>query len=89
MYNIEVKKRANSRKYTPVKEFKTEQEVIDYLNDNGLEMIGTPYIFTHINLSDGSILTQHDDRFGMILSPVKMRDLLLNRVKDFDYLLEA
>lgn len=76
MYNIEVKKRKNSRKYTPVKQLATDDEVIAYLKENGLEYAGTPYIFTHINLSDGSIITQKDDHFGLICSPERLRDKL-------------
>lgn len=75
MYYIETKKRINSRKYSPIEQYKTEQEVIDYVRHTGDKYAGTPYIFTHINLASGDIITQKDDRFGLICSPVKLNEL--------------
>ena len=73
-YYHEVKKRKNSKKYTPLKEFETEQEVLDYLNENNLKYVGTPYIFTHINLSDGSIISQKYR--GLMCSPETLKKRL-------------
>ncbi len=77
MYSIEVKKRKNSRKYTPIKEFETEKEVINYMKENKITFAGTPYIFTHIMLSDDSIIKLNC--MGMISSPSKLRDMLTGK----------
>lgn len=76
MYHIEVKKRKNSRKYTKVLDLDGEAAVLEYLKKKGLTATGTPYIFTHIDVSDGSIITQTDDHFGLICSPQKLRKML-------------
>lgn len=78
MYHIEVLKRKNSRKYTPVLDLPTEREVIEYMKEKQVTYAGTPYVFTHIKLSDGSIITQ-DVKFGdkeIMCSPTKLRDRL-------------
>jgi ribosomal protein L14E/L6E/L27E len=69
MYKIEIKKRINSKKYTPIKEFKTDEEVINYMKEKNLRIDHIPYIFTHIALNNGSIITQTDDNYGLICSP--------------------
>jgi len=74
IYTIEAKKRVNSRKYTPIKEFYTDEDIIAYLKENNLFMTGTPYIFSHINLNDGKIIRQTYN--GIICSPERLRSLL-------------
>ena len=76
MYTIDKKKRVNSRKYTPVKEFETEKEVINYMKENKITFAETPYFFTHILLSDDSIIRQFCGKFNLICSPIKLRDML-------------
>lgn len=76
MYHIEIKKRANSRKYTPIQNFATESEVIEYVKRNSLHIENIPYMFTHILLNNGSIITQNDDRFGLMCSPQKLAGML-------------
>ena len=49
-------------------------DLLVYLKDNGIFMTGTPYVFTHIEMSDGSIISQ--DAMGLITSPTKLRDIL-------------
>ena len=76
MYYIETLKRKNSRKYTPIKALgDTLDSVIDYMKQNNIQYAGTPYIFTHINLSDGSIVTQKYN--GIICSPESLRKALI------------
>lgn len=76
MYNIEIKKRVNSRKYSAIQSFKSENEVIDYVKRNELRVSYIPYFFTHIGLSNGSIITQHDDNYGLMCSPQKLSGML-------------
>ena len=74
MYSIEIKKRKNSRKYTPIKEFETEKEVINYMKENKITFAGTPYIFTYILLSNDSVIKLKCN--NIICSPIKLRDML-------------
>lgn len=76
MYYIEKKKRANSKKFTPVKELPEIPDVINYMAENKLVATGTPYMFTHINLSDGSIVSQRFN--GIMCSPEKLREKMLD-----------
>lgn len=76
MYYIETKKRKNSKKYSPIEQFKTEQEVIDYIRKTGDSFAGIPYFFTHIDLASGNIITQKDNNFGLMCSPVKLAEML-------------
>jgi hypothetical protein len=77
MYNHQTKKRKNSRNYDKtIASFETEKEVKKYLEKNNLSYAGSPYIFTHIKLNDGSILTCSYN--GIICSPEKLRDYLIN-----------
>lgn len=75
MYHIQTKKRKNSRKYTDIVKMETIEEVKNYLTINNLSYAGTPYIFTHIDLSNGDIITQ--DYMGIICSPEKLRGELI------------
>ena len=77
MYNIEILKRKNSRTYSPVKQLATEKEVVAYMKENKLVHAGTPYLFTHIKLSDGSIITQNYN--GIMCSPIKLNNLILKQ----------
>ena len=74
-YYHEVKKRKNSKKYTPVKSFETEEEVLNYLKQNNLSFKASPYIFTYIILSDDSIIKQRIS--GLICSPDKLRKMMV------------
>lgn len=72
MYYLETKKRKNSIKYSIAKELgDTLEGVIDYMKQNGLAYAGSPYFFTHIKLSDGSIVTQKYN--GIMTSPESLR----------------
>jgi len=71
MYHIATLKRKNSRKYSNIKDLPEIEDVKKYLKENNLFYAGTPYIFTHINLSNGDIITQ--DYSGIICSPEKLR----------------
>ena len=73
MYTIEVKKRANSRKYTPILQYENIDEVVRYVKEKKLSFT-SPYFFTHIALSDGSIIRQQV--MGLTCSPEKLRDKL-------------
>ncbi len=70
MYNLE-KQLKTKRKV--LRGFVNEKEVIDYLKENNLSF-SIPYIFTHINLSSGEIITQHIK--GFLCSPEELRKLL-------------
>lgn len=74
MYCIEILKRKNSRKYTPIKELKEIDDVVNYMKENKLKFAGTPYVFTHIELSDKSIVTQNYN--GVVCSPEELRKVL-------------
>ena len=76
MYFIEKLKRKNSRKFSPVLSLPTIDDVIIYIKNNNLAYAGSPYFFTHCKLSDGSIVTQKDDHFGITCSPEKLRERL-------------
>jgi hypothetical protein len=70
MYTIEAKKRVNSRKYSVIASFNTDDEVMAYLQDNKLTAVSTPYFFTHINLDNGQIIAQNYN--GLMCSPVEL-----------------
>ena len=71
MYNIQALPRKNSKKYSKtIASMETVQDVKEYLERNRIEATGTPYIFTHINLSNNQIITQ--DFNGIICSPDKL-----------------
>lgn len=75
MYFIEKKARKNSKKYTKTNALSNESDVLEYMEVNDLSYIKeTPYIFTHIELSDGSIITQNYQ--GLICSPTKLLEVL-------------
>lgn len=72
MYHIEKKV---GKVWKRVMDLKYEEDVVMFLEKKtGLRYAGSPYIFTCINLSDGSRLTQ--DNNGIVCSPFKMRDIL-------------
>lgn len=78
MFYIEKITRKNGRKFQTVATLNEIEDVIFYMQLNKLEYAGTPYIFTHINLSDGSRIRQTVDIGGseVITSPAKLRDIL-------------
>jgi len=71
MYKIE-KQLKTKRKI--LFEFETDEEVIEYMKSNNINYAGTPYIFTHINLSDRTIITQYC--LGLFCSPERLRKKL-------------
>lgn len=73
MYKIEVRKRKNSKKFSPILQFCNIDEVVRYVKEKGLTA-SSPYYFSHLDLSDGSIITQ--EVMGLMCSPTKLRDLL-------------
>jgi len=82
MYHIQVKPRKNSKKYSKtIADLKDEQEVLNYLEDNNLYYLSTPYFFTHIRLSNETIITQTATVAGQELpcSPIKLEKLLTNK----------
>jgi len=77
-YTHEIRKRKNSVKFTAIASFESETEIISYLKQNNLSYVSSPYVFTYIQLSDGSIIRQ--TYMGMICSPTKLRDLIKTEV---------
>lgn len=75
MYNISVLKRKNSKKYTKVVELPEIEDVMFYMANNNLKVASVPYMFTYIELSDGSIITQEYN--GILCSPTKLRDVFI------------
>lgn len=76
MYYIETKKRVNSKKYSKVKELPEISDVINYMAEKKIVATGTPYFFTHINLSDGSIVSQ--EYMGLLTSPMKLKEKMID-----------
>lgn len=73
MYTIEKKKRVNSRTYTPFMQYYNIDEVVAYVKEKEL-VASKPYMFTHIKLSDGTIIRQ--EVMGLTCSPMKLAELL-------------
>lgn len=62
MYYIKAKARKNSKTYSKtLAKLATIDDTIAYLAKNSLSITDKPYIFTHLGLSDGTILTQGVD----------------------------
>ena len=78
MYQLQAKKRINSRKYSTIKEYKTDDEVLELFKADENLKIHIPYVFTCIQLSNGQIITQTDDHFGLTCSPQRLVKLLEN-----------
>ena len=79
MYHIQVKPRKNSKKYSKtIANLKDESAVINYMRENDLHYAGTPYFFSHIRLSDGSIITQTAvvGASELVCSPTKLNDMI-------------
>lgn len=75
MYYLEILPRKNSRKYSIKQSLgDTLDSVIDYMKQNSLTYAGSPYFFTHIKLSDGSIVTQKYN--GITCSPQSLKTAL-------------
>lgn len=70
------KKRKNSKRYeVKIAMLPEIENVKNYLNANHLTAISpTPYFFTHIELSNGDIITQ--DFNSIICSPMKLKKAL-------------
>jgi len=80
MYYIEKKKKVNSRKYSPFLQFLNIDEVVRYVKENKLSF-SFPYFFTHIALSDGTIIRQEVDMgsWKTTTSPETLRKLLIGQ----------
>lgn len=77
MYYIQTKPRKNSRKYSKtIAKFMNIEEVPQYIKDNNLSVLPKPYFFTHIPLSDGSIITQTVGVYETVCSPMKLAERL-------------
>jgi hypothetical protein len=75
MYTIKGLARKNSRKYTKIIfEGETVEDIWDYMQKNGLRVTGKPYIYTHLELSDGTIATFSIR--GMLCSPIELEKYL-------------
>lgn len=58
MYAIQSKKRKNSKNYKLIKfQSESKDEIADYMIKNNIVIYNKPYIFTHLGLSNGDILT--------------------------------
>lgn len=79
MYKIMTKKRANSRRHEKTL-FQNENidEVISYCKVQGIKYAGTPYIFSHIKLSDGSIVVQ--EVRGLTCSPIELKKAMVEQL---------
>ena len=77
MFTIDKKKRSNSLHFTPTLELQGIDDVIKYLTDNNVRALGRLYMFTHIPLSDGSIITEHAS-LGLCPVTGKSRDMLVS-----------
>jgi hypothetical protein len=74
MFHLQYKKRKNSRHYSDKDVFQDKESVIKYLADNGIKFSHTPYVFTHICLDNGEIITQEYN--GIICSPIELAEAL-------------
>ncbi len=79
VYNLEYKKRINSKKWDIEKSFNLEIEVLNYLEENNLYCLNDNYIFVAINLSNNKRITQNVN--GFICSPEKLREILIKQDK--------
>ena len=82
MYYIKTRAKKNSKTFGKIiVSFETEQEVLNYLEVKGVYFESTPYIFTHINLTDGTIITQTmkvgQDNTEIICSPETLSKSLI------------
>lgn len=80
MYKILTKKTKRSRSYERIiAQFMNIDEVIRYCKENNIKYAGTPYIFSHIKLSDGTIVTQ--EVMGMTCSPTTLHKAMLDQLE--------
>lgn len=74
MYQVLSKKTSRSKHYGKiVAQYTNIDEVARYARSIGYSS-ATPYVFTHIPLNDGTIITQKV--YGIICSPIKLAELL-------------
>lgn len=74
MYQILAKKTKRSKRYEKiVAQYTNIDEIARHARSVG-HASTTPYVFTHIPLNDGTIITQ--EVMGMTCSPVKLAQLL-------------
>ena len=75
MYSIQGKKRKNSKDYKKtIFESESEKEIINYMEENNLNVIEKPYLFTHLRLNNDLILTC--SYLNIICSPQKILDTI-------------
>ena len=75
MYYIQALPRSNSKKYSKTLcELPEIADVKEYLTEHCLTVTERPYFFTHLKLSDNSIITQKFS--GLTCSPTKLADAL-------------
>lgn len=75
MFQIKSKKTSRSKRHEKIDaQFMNIDDVVDYLSDNKISITEKPYIFTHLNTSDGRIIIQ--EVCGLICSPVKLAEKL-------------
>lgn len=78
MYTILTKKRANSKKRDlPVASFSDNEipKIIEYMNKSKL-FASSPYFFTHLELSDGTMIKYIVTKIGISASPTLLREAL-------------
>ena len=76
MFQIIGKKTKKSRSYNKVLlRYNNIDEVVKYVKEKNLTF-SSPYIFTHLLLSDNTIITEEFN--GIICSPIKLKDKLSN-----------
>ena len=81
MYHIQARARKNSTKFSKtIVNCPEIEHVLDYLKEYKLEVLERPYIFTHLRLSDGTIITQTTeigkDKASVLVSPEKLAKTL-------------
>ncbi len=81
MYHIQAKARSNSKKYgKTIASFPLISDVKKYLDDNHVHATERPYFFTHIKLSDNTIVTQTvtigTDNAEITCSPTSLAEAL-------------
>lgn len=82
MYYIQAKARSNSKKFSKtITSFQDDdfENISNYIHDTDSYILPKPYIFTHIPLSNGQIITQaiKCGDSEITCSPTKLYDYLI------------
>ena len=78
MYHVQARARSNSTKFSKtIVNLPEIKHVREYLKDEDIQMLPEkPYIFTHLKLSDGTIITQTvivgSDKQELLVSPTEL-----------------